>query len=117
MPAHPLRGCRTDRLPYPWTRGQPRISLPLEISNVVGDYSLAVTGIEVSTGAKLTIQSGTIPPALLDHFSISLDIDAYFDSDIPMRLDEIWKKAEILRHAKNAGFENCITDELRILFQ
>jgi hypothetical protein len=34
-----------------------------------------------------------------------------------MRIDEIWEKTEVLRHAKNAVFEYCITDDLRVLFQ
>jgi uncharacterized protein (TIGR04255 family) len=93
------------------------VSLPIAVSHVIGDYSLAVTGFEVSTGAKFLIQNGTVPPALLDHISISLDIDAYWDSEIPTRIEEIWEKAETLRDAKNAIFENCITDEMRELIQ
>jgi uncharacterized protein (TIGR04255 family) len=94
------------------------IAFPMEVSSVVGGFSLTFNGIEISTGAKLTIDSGVIaPPALLEHISISLDIDVYWDADIPTRLEDMWAKTEVLRHAKNAVFEGCITDELRALFQ
>jgi len=94
------------------------ISLPMEVSTVTGGFSFSVSGVEVSTGAKLIINGGVIiPPALLEHTSISLDIDVYWDADIPMRLEDMWVKTDVLRHAKNAVFEHCITDELRALFQ
>jgi uncharacterized protein (TIGR04255 family) len=94
------------------------IALPVEVSSVVGGFSFTFTGIEVSTGAKLILNSGTIaPPALLEHTSISLDIDVSWDADIPARVEDIWAKTEVLRHAKNAVFEGCITDELRALLQ
>jgi uncharacterized protein (TIGR04255 family) len=94
------------------------ISIPEEITNTIGPYSLAVNTIENSTGAKILIQSAVIqPPALLDHTSITLDIDAFWDTEIPQRIEEMWNKTAILRDAKNSVFENSITDKLRELFQ
>jgi uncharacterized protein (TIGR04255 family) len=93
------------------------VSIPMDVSNVLGSYSLAANGIEVSTGAKIVVQSATVPPALISHTSILLDIDAYWDHDISGRLDEMWASTDVLRNAKNAVFEQCITDEVRELFQ
>jgi uncharacterized protein (TIGR04255 family) len=93
------------------------ISLPDEITKVTGPFSLAVNAIEATTGAKLLIQSAVIPPALLDHTSITLDVDAYFDQEIPQRINEMWEKTSILRNAKNSVFEHSITDKLRELFR
>jgi uncharacterized protein (TIGR04255 family) len=77
-----------------------------------------VGAIHVETGAKLTIQSGVLQtPALIDHTSFTLDTDAYWDADIPQRIEDMWSKADILRDAKNSVFENSITDKVRALFQ
>lgn len=92
------------------------IALAPEIGRVIGGFSLAVNTIHGETGAKLTIQSGIVAPALLDHTSISLDTDAYWDMDIPLRIEEMWARTDILRDAKNSVFENSITDKLRELF-
>jgi uncharacterized protein (TIGR04255 family) len=93
------------------------ISLSDEISEVIGPYSLVVNAADRRTGAKLLIQSAVTTPALIDHTSITLDTDAYLDTDIPQRLDEMWERVAILRDAKNSVFENSITDKLRELFQ
>jgi uncharacterized protein (TIGR04255 family) len=93
------------------------VALPTEISSEFGDYSLAVTGVELTTGSGFSIRTGIGPPVLLDHVSISLDIDVFWDKNIPSRLDELWKKTDVLRSAKNSVFENCITDHVRELFQ
>ncbi len=92
------------------------ITLPEGIARQTGGHSLAVNLVEASTGAKVLLQSGEILPALLDHTSFTLDIDASWDSDISNRIDEMWDSVELLRSAKNACFESCITDELRGLF-
>jgi uncharacterized protein (TIGR04255 family) len=93
------------------------ISIPNEIAAVTGSFSLAINAIEINTSAKLLIQSAVLPPALLDHASISLDIDAFLDTEIPQRIDEMWERTAILRKAKNSAFEQSITDKLRELFR
>jgi uncharacterized protein (TIGR04255 family) len=93
------------------------ISLPDEIGTAIGAYSLAVTTRDENTGAKLLIQSAIAPPAMLEHTSITLDIDAFWDAEIPQRIDQMWQKTDILRTAKNCAFENSITDKVRELFQ
>jgi uncharacterized protein (TIGR04255 family) len=95
-----------------------RISLAMEIDGATGPFSFSINVIHRGTGAKLLIQSAVVhPPALLDHTSVTLDTDAYWDSDIPLRVEDMWSKADILRDAKNDVFENSITDDLRGLFQ
>ena len=93
------------------------ISLPDSIGKTVGPYSLAVNTVHDNTGAKLLVQSAITVPALIDHTSITLDTDAFWDFDIPQRIDDMWAKAEALRAAKNSVFENSITDKLRELFK
>jgi uncharacterized protein (TIGR04255 family) len=93
------------------------VSFDNKIAKVVQGFSVVLNAIHNETGAKLTIQSAITPPALLEHTSITLDIDAYWDTDIPLRIDEIWAKTDILRTAKNAVFEISITDRVRELFK
>jgi uncharacterized protein (TIGR04255 family) len=94
------------------------ITLPSEIGYVVGSFAFGVETVHKVSGAKLIIHSGIAqPPALLEHTSVTLDVDAYWDTEIPLRVDEMWAKADLLRAAKNDVFESSITDELRALFQ
>jgi len=93
------------------------IALPKDLARENGPFSFSINFVEMSTGARVILQGGQIIGALLDHLSFNLDIDAFWDSDIPGRIDEMWQIAELLRKAKNACFEHCITDSVRSLFQ
>jgi uncharacterized protein (TIGR04255 family) len=93
------------------------ISLSAEIATDIGGFSIVVNTVQRDTGAKLTIRSSLVDPALIDHTSITLDTDAYWDTDIPMRIDEMWAKTDMLRIAKNSVFENSMTDKTRELFK
>ena len=93
------------------------IDLPGGLAKQRVGHTLAVSFIEASTGAKVVLQSGHVLPVLLDHISYTLDIDASWDHDVSNRIDEMWDSVELLRTAKNACFESCITDELRVLFR
>lgn len=93
------------------------ISLPKGLAKEKGPFSFAANFVEMSTGAKVILQGGQVPSSLLEHYSFNLDIDAFFDADISGRIDEMWQSAELLRKAKNACFERCITNPLRSLFQ
>lgn len=94
------------------------IQFGADITRSLGNFTFRAAAVHSGTGAKLTIQSAILEqPALLEHTSISLDIDAYWDTDIPQRIDELWAKADKLREAKNAVFENSISDHVRKLFQ
>jgi uncharacterized protein (TIGR04255 family) len=93
------------------------VALPAELARERGSFTIVSNFVEASTGAKIILNSGEILPALLDHVSFNLDIDAYWDDEISLRIEEMWERAELLRDAKNACFESCITDALRALFQ
>jgi len=93
------------------------LDIPSPLVRVWGGFSLATNLVEASTGTKIVLQAGEIAAALIDHFSFRLDIDAYSDAEIPGRIDEMWDRAELLRSAKNAVFESCITDASRKLFE
>ena len=88
------------------------------IASETGQFSYRVQALHAGTSAKLTIQSAVLEqPALLENTSISLDTDAYFDLEIPQRIDEMWAMADKLREAKNDVFENSISDHLRAFFK
>lgn len=93
------------------------VSVPEAVTEVITDYSIFVAGNEPTTGAKMSIRCGFVPSPLIERVSVALDIDVYWDYDIPGRIEEVWNKTEILRNAKNIVFENCITDQTRALFQ
>jgi uncharacterized protein (TIGR04255 family) len=94
------------------------IRLGTDIASDMGNFSFQVAALHAGTGVKLTIQSGVLEQAaLLEHTSISLDTDAYWDVDIPLRIDDMWARADKLREAKNSVFENSISDRLRDLFK
>jgi uncharacterized protein (TIGR04255 family) len=92
--------------------------MPSELSRVIGGFGLVAEGVESETKMPFILRSAVIaPPPLIDHVSIQLDVDAYWDIDIPARIDEMWAGMERLRSAKNAIFEKSITQELRKLFE
>jgi uncharacterized protein (TIGR04255 family) len=91
-------------------------SLPAEVASGSHAYYMNVQASS-STGAKIIIQTGVSNPVLLDHTSVQLDIDSYYDTEIPQRMDDVWNKLDTLRQFKNAVFENCITEATRELFR
>lgn len=94
------------------------VTLPEEISPLIGPYSLACSFFEKTTGVKVFAQTSIADPGpVIDHVSIFLDIDAFIDENISSHKDVLWNAAPLLRRAKNAVFEQCITDETRRLFQ
>jgi uncharacterized protein (TIGR04255 family) len=93
------------------------ISVPENVSKEMNEFAFTYAGVSTRTGAKIVIRSAIQPPALIDHTSVSLDIDAAWDANIPGRIDEIWEKTDILRDTKNDVFENCITDRTRDLIR
>jgi len=92
------------------------VALPKQLTQTIGPYSFAVNFIHLDTGAKILLQSGVVPPALLKHVSVTLDIDAFVDENIGPHKDEIKRIAPMLRAAKNSVFENLITEKLRMTF-
>lgn len=62
------------------------------------------------------IQAATLPPALINHASLLLDIDIIGQHDVPQKPDEFWELVGRMRQAKNEIFEACVTDNARQLF-
>ncbi|PWB58155.1 MAG: hypothetical protein C3F17_19240 [Bradyrhizobiaceae bacterium] len=93
------------------------ISMPDDMTSVIGNFSFVAQGTEEQTGTPFVLRCGIMSPVLIEHVSVQLDVDAYWNTDIPTRIDEMWAGTERLRHAKNAVFEQSITDELRRLFE
>ena len=94
-----------------------RVPLDTDLTEDTGSYSIAVNAVHRETGVKLLVQTATVNPVLLDCTSVMLDIDAFLDSQIPQRFEDMWAKTELLRVAKNSIFEASITDKARELFQ
>jgi uncharacterized protein (TIGR04255 family) len=115
-----------------------RIDVPLGASQetvVPGDYLIAgpaLPNIPISPAVRMyqlvadvdlrmdrlvaRIQAATLPPALINHASLLLDIDIIGQHDVPQKPDEFWELVGRMRQAKNEIFEACITDNARQLF-
>lgn len=79
-------------------------------------FELKARVSEKETGTSVNIRIGTTAPALIDHESFTLDIDAFQTDEIPLKLDELWRSFSVLRQAKNNVFETAITDRSKALF-
>jgi uncharacterized protein (TIGR04255 family) len=66
---------------------------------------------------NVSITSSIVNPLpLVNHLSISLDMDIFRTEQIPGRQEDLWNCIDAVRPLKNAIFEACITDEARKLF-
>jgi uncharacterized protein (TIGR04255 family) len=63
------------------------------------------------------VATALVPPALIDHLSLVLDIDAFCVAVNPRGDEEMWAAVSALHDRKNIVFEGCITDKTRNLFQ
>ena len=91
------------------------VAVPSQISSSVALYNINIEAPDPS-GAKMLINSGLQPSALLDAASFSLDIDVLFEYSNPITITEAWAKFTELRTIKNRVFEEAITDEARAIF-
>ena len=91
------------------------VAMPGEVSSTIGPFSVAANIL--IDDVKLLIQCQAAQPALIDHVSLTLDIDASIDNDIKPHKDAVWQMAQKLREAKNRVFEASITDRIRGRFQ
>ena len=78
-------------------------------------YETVVRG-PFSDSCNVLLRSGIVPPAIVKHFSLLLDIDVSRDSDVPQNDDEMWTVLDSMRDIKNMIFEGSITDSARRLF-
>lgn len=72
--------------------------------------------IDRDNDLKCALQLASGPSPLIGHIAFTLDIDVTTTKPVPMREDDMWPLAQILRHRKNALFEASITDRTRSLF-
>jgi len=74
------------------------------------------TSVADDPSIDVIVNTSQVPSPLVGHTSVLLDIDVYFDRDVPQADDELWAAAERLHVAKNNVFEGAITDRARELF-
>jgi uncharacterized protein (TIGR04255 family) len=64
----------------------------------------------------LVINTGSAPPALINHLSYLFDLDVSKEGDLPRAEDDVWALVDRMRISKNDVFESYITDATRRLF-
>lgn len=73
------------------------------------------TQLPLGEGYVATINTGSAPPALINHLSFLLDIDVGRE-DVPQSDEEVWSMIELMRQKKNSVFEGFLTAKTRELF-
>jgi uncharacterized protein (TIGR04255 family) len=111
----PLKSFNNTRGWVDFITVRPMLPAPLEIP--VDAYYMNVQAALPGSPAKTLIQAGPLNPVLLDHQSFQLDIDVYFEGEIPQRLEDMWALVGSLRQIKNTVFESCVTDQAREFFK
>jgi len=66
---------------------------------------------------RLTINTGSAPPALIGHISYLLDLDVGTDEPPPISEEKQWELLDRMREHKNEVFESYVTDKTRELFR
>lgn len=79
-------------------------------------YTMQISGQLEEDDCRCVINSSLVPPPLVDHVSVILDIDVSRTGDTPQRDDEIWALIDRIRVHKNRIFEESVTDKARELF-
>ena len=79
-------------------------------------YAMQMTGKLEQDNLRVVINSSLVPPPLVDHISVVLDIDISCETDAPQRDDEVWALIDKIRMHKNQIFEESVTDRARELF-
>jgi uncharacterized protein (TIGR04255 family) len=69
----------------------------------------------VGAGGGLGVVVAGTPAKQQNHVGVLLDIDAFKNISSAISDEETWSAIELLRNAKNAAFEACITDKTRKL--
>lgn len=83
----------------------------------IATYAFQATRAINSDGCSVTIASGTVPSPLVDHISLTLDVDVFAEQTNLIRDNEIWDLVSRMRDLKNNIFEASITDRSRELFK
>jgi uncharacterized protein (TIGR04255 family) len=79
-------------------------------------YAMQMAGPLEEDDCRFVINSSLVPPPLVDHASVILDIDVSRAGDPPQKDDEIWALIDRIRVHKNQVFEESVTDKARELF-
>jgi uncharacterized protein (TIGR04255 family) len=80
------------------------------------EYFISIR-INYAQPISVLLQTGIVPPALVKHMAIMLDIDASVEGDsVPQNEPDLIELLARLRKAKNEIFEQAITDKTRQLF-
>jgi uncharacterized protein (TIGR04255 family) len=79
-------------------------------------YAMQMAGPLEEDDCRFVINSSLVPPPLVDHASVILDIDVSRAGDPPQKDDEIWALIDRIRVHKNHIFEESVTDKARELF-
>jgi len=90
--------------------------LPPNLGGPLSEYTCAATFTLPKSDLKCRFQSAIVPSILIDHRSITLDLDVFLDANIPIKRDDFWEKLEDIRDKKNQLFESSITPLARGLF-
>lgn len=93
------------------------ISVRLPDKDMLFDHYGLQISLPQQDGIRVVVNAATVPPPLVDHHSILLDLDISKESDLPKREDALWDFIDKLRNLKNDMFERFITDKTRALFQ
>lgn len=68
------------------------------------------------SGASVILAAAQLDPVLINCTSILLDIDVFFDKEIPLKIEDVMVRIDQLRTIKNEYFERLVTDDARALF-
>jgi uncharacterized protein (TIGR04255 family) len=105
----PLTEIRTDE----WVRLG--ATVPIEFGTIAQEFAVRVV-VPIEDAIKANISCQTVPSPLLEHTSLTLDIDVFVDHDIPTVDANMWELIEKMRAHKNNVFENSITEKMRARF-
>lgn len=87
------------------------------IGGTTSQYAFQATRPMNADGCSVTISSGIVPSPLVQHMSVTLDIDVFADHVDLVRDEQIWDLVTRIRNHKNRIFEASITDRARELFR
>ena len=91
------------------------LSIPKNFGSVLNEFGARVV-VPMDNGLTMVLAYQSVPSPLIDHSSVSLDIDVAIDRGIPIANEDVWRLISKMREAKNFVFESCITQRLRDLF-
>ena len=79
-------------------------------------FTATVHGGILADRLRVNVVSATVVSPLIDHVSLSLDIDLYkVGVDVPTSTNEITSVLNLIRERRTEVFELCITDKARAL--